>query len=169
MVKAAALNFRDVMKALGIYPGDNDDDALLGDECSGEITAVGRNVKHLRTGDAVLAIVPGAFASHITIPAGLVVRKPERLSFGAAATIPIAFLTAWHALHHLGRMQKGDRVLIQAATGGVGLAALQLARFAGAEIFATAGSREKRDFLRAQGIRHVMDSRSLAFDRKSVV
>ncbi len=162
-IKAAALNFRDVMKALGIYPGDNDDDALVGDECSGQITAVGRKVKHLRVGDAVMAVVPGCFASHCTMPAALVLRKPARICFGEAATIPIAFLTAWYALHHLGRMKKGDRVLIQAATGGVGLAALQLARLAGAEIFATAGSAEKRDFLRAQGVQHVMDSRSLAF------
>lgn len=162
-VKAAALNFRDVMKALGIYPGDNDDDALLGDECSGEIVAVGRDVKNFRVGDAVLAIIPGAFSSHVTLPARLVVRKPRNISFGEAATIPIAFLTAWHAFHQLGQMRKGERVLIQAATGGVGLAALQLAQFAGAEIFATAGSAEKRDFLRALGIQHVMDSRSLTF------
>jgi acyl transferase domain-containing protein/thioesterase domain-containing protein/acyl carrier protein len=162
-IKAAALNFRDVMKALGIYPGDSDDDALLGDECSGRVTAVGRNVKHLRVGDAVMAVGPGCFASHFTMPAALVLRKPARICFGEAATIPIAFLTAWYALHHLGRIRKGDRVLIQAATGGVGLAAVQLARLAGAEIFGTAGSPEKRDFLRAQGVHHVMDSRSLAF------
>ncbi len=162
-VRAAALNFRDVMKALGIYPGDNDDDALLGDECSGVITAVGRNVKYLRVDDAVLAVGPGCFSSHLTMPAALVLRKPARIRFGEAATIPITFLTAWYALHHLGRMKKGDRVLIQAATGGVGLAAVQIARLAGAEIFATAGSPEKRGLLRALGVQHVMDSRSVAF------
>ena len=162
-IRAAALNFRDVMKALGIYPGDNDDDALLGDECSGVVTAVGRNVKHLRTGDAVLAVGPGCFSSHLTMLAALVLRKPARIRFGEAATIPITFLTAWYALHHLARIKKGDRVLIQAATGGVGLAAVQLARLAGAEIFATAGSPEKRDLLRALGVQHIMDSRSVAF------
>jgi NADPH:quinone reductase-like Zn-dependent oxidoreductase/acyl carrier protein len=127
------------------------------------VTAVGRNVKHLRVGDAVMAVGPGLFASHTTMPAALVLRKPARVRDAEAATIPIAFLTAWYALHHLGRMKKGDRVLIQAATGGVGLAAVQLARLAGAEIFGTAGNPEKRDFLRAQGVHHVMDSRSLAF------
>jgi acyl transferase domain-containing protein/thioesterase domain-containing protein/acyl carrier protein len=162
-VKAAALNFRDVMKVLGIYPTEDDRDTLLGDECAGQIIAVGRGVKHLRPGDEVVAIGPGAFRSHLTIPAAMVARKPARLGFDEAATMPIAFLTAWYALHHLGRIRRGERVLIQAATGGVGLAAVQLAQQAGAEIFATAGNPEKRDFLRAQGVRHVMDSRSLAF------
>ena len=162
-VRAAALNFRDVMKALGIYPGDHEDDAWLGDECSGRITAVGRSVKRLRVGDPVMAVGPGCLSSRLTMPSALVLRKPRGMRFGDAATIPIAFLTAWYALHHLGKMRKGDRVLVQAATGGVGLAAVQLARLAGAEVFATAGSQEKRELLRALGVAHVMDSRSLAF------
>lgn len=162
-VRAAGLNFRDVMKALGIYPSEDDADCLLGDECAGRIVSIGRDVEGLQIGDAVVAMAPGSFGSHVTLPAHLFVPKPTGLSFEEAATLPVAFLTAWHALHHLGRLRKGESVLIQAAAGGVGLAAVQVAQHLGAEIFATAGSPEKRSFLHSLGIRHVMDSRSLAF------
>jgi NADPH:quinone reductase-like Zn-dependent oxidoreductase/acyl carrier protein len=91
------------------------------------------------------------------------VRKPDHLSCEEAATIPIAFLTAYYALHYLGRMQRGERVLIHGASGGVGLAAIQLAKRCGAEIFATGGTTTKRQLLQALGVPHVMDSRSLAF------
>jgi acyl transferase domain-containing protein/thioesterase domain-containing protein/acyl carrier protein len=160
---AAALNFRDVMKSLGIYPMDSDMDLLLGDECSGRVIAVGKGVKQFKIGDEVIAAGAGCFASHLTIPAPFVVRKPARLGFEEAATIPVTFMTAWHALHHLGKIRRGEKILIHAATGGVGLAAIQIARLAGAEIFATAGNDEKRTYLRKLGIRHVMDSRSTAF------
>ncbi|MBI4470556.1 MAG: SDR family NAD(P)-dependent oxidoreductase [Acidobacteria bacterium] len=162
-VAAAALNFRDVMKALGIYPTDSDEDMLLGDECAGTIVAVGPGVDDLRVGDQVIAIGPGSFGSFVTTKAAFAVPKPPRFSFDEAVTIPIAFLTAHYALHHLGRISKGDRVLIQAATGGVGLAAVQIAQHVGAEVFATAGTPEKRAFLKSMGVQHVMDSRSLAF------
>ncbi len=89
--------------------------------------------------------------------------KPPQLSFEEAATLPIAFLTASYALDHLAHLSAGERVLIHSATGGVGLAAVQLARRVGAEIFATAGTPEKREYLKGLGIEHVMDSRSLAF------
>ncbi len=95
--------------------------------------------------------------------ADFVAPKPEHLSYEEAATIPICFLTVQHALRRLGRMQPGERVLIHAASGGVGLAAVQIARQVGAEIFATAGSERKRDYLRSLGIQHVMDSRTLDF------
>jgi acyl transferase domain-containing protein/NADPH:quinone reductase-like Zn-dependent oxidoreductase/thioesterase domain-containing protein/NAD(P)-dependent dehydrogenase (short-subunit alcohol dehydrogenase family)/acyl carrier protein len=160
---AAALNFRDVMKSLGIYPMESDLDLLLGDECSGRVVAVGKQVRGLRIGDEVIASGLGCFGSHLTVSAPYVVRKPARLSFEEAATIPVAFMTSWYALHHLGRIQAGERILIHSATGGVGLAAIQIAKLAGAEIFATAGNAEKRSYLRKLGIRHVMDSRSTAF------
>ena len=160
---AAALNFRDVMKSLGIYPMDRDLDLLLGDECSGRIVGIGKKVKHFKIGDEVIANGAGCFASHLTVPAPFVVRKPARISFEEAAAIPVTFMTAWYALHHLGKIQRGEKVLIHAATGGVGLAAIQIARLAGAEIFATAGNDGKRNYLRKLGIRHVMDSRSTAF------
>jgi NADPH:quinone reductase-like Zn-dependent oxidoreductase/acyl carrier protein len=92
-----------------------------------------------------------------------VVPKPDHISFEEAATIPITFLTAYYSLNYLGRMQRGDRVLIHAAAGGVGLAAIQLAQRAGAEVYATAGTPGKRALLRALGVKYVMDSRTLAF------
>lgn len=162
-VYTAGLNFRDVMTALGIYPGLPDGPIPLGVECAGRITALGEGVEGFQPGDAVVAIAPSSFCTFTTTAACLVLPKPAHLSFEEAATIPVAFLTAYYALHYLGRLCEGERILIHAASGGVGLAAVQLAQRVGAEIFATAGSPEKREFLRALGVRHVMDSRSLAF------
>jgi acyl transferase domain-containing protein/aryl carrier-like protein len=162
-VVAAGLNFSDVMKALGIYPGLGDGPIPLGAECSGRITAVGEGVNGRRIGDEVLAVAPFAFGSHVVTRAELAVPKPSQWTFEEAAALPIAFLTAAYALDHLGHLSTGERVLIHSATGGVGLAAIQLARRAGAEIFATAGTPEKRVYLKELGIEHVMDSRSLAF------
>ncbi|HXA49906.1 MAG TPA: beta-ketoacyl synthase N-terminal-like domain-containing protein, partial [Candidatus Acidoferrum sp.] len=156
-VAAAGLNFRDVLNALGMYPGDP---GLLGGECAGTIVAVGKNVEGLRVGDPVIAAAAGCFSSHVTASAMCTVAKPAQLSFEDASGIPLAFLTAGYALRQLAGLAKAERVLIHAATGGVGLAAVQWARRAGAEIFATAGSEEKRAYLRDLGIRHVMDSRS---------
>src|SRR5262249_33983624 len=110
-----------------------------------------------------IALAPASFSTFVTTAADFVVPKPDALSFEEAATIPVAFLTASYALHHLAKMSVGDRVLIHAAAGGVGMAAVQLAQRAGAEIFGTAGNPEKRAFLQALGVHHVMDSRSLDF------
>ena len=162
-VKAASLNFRDVMKAFGIYPSESSDDDLPGDECAGVVVRVGSDVAGFSVGDEVVAIGTGCLGSHVTLPAALVFSKPSRLDFEEAVTIPVPFLTAWYTLHDIGRIQRGETVLIHAATGGVGLAALQVAEAAGAKVMATAGSDEKRDLLRALGVEHVMDSRSLAF------
>jgi NADPH:quinone reductase-like Zn-dependent oxidoreductase/SAM-dependent methyltransferase/aryl carrier-like protein len=162
-VFAASLNFRDVMKALGLYPTDSPDCMILGDECAGRIAAVGQGVENFEIGDEVVAVAPGCLGSYATTSSDLVIHKPKRLSFEDAATIPIVFLTAHYALHHPGQIRAGERVLIHSAAGGVGLAALQIAQHAGAEVFATAGSPEKRELLRLLGVEHVMDSRSLAF------
>jgi acyl transferase domain-containing protein/acyl carrier protein len=162
-VCASGLNFRDVMKALGLYPDLPDGPVQLGDECAGRIAALGEGVAGFQVGDEVIAIAPACFGAFTTTPASLVVPKPAHLSFEEAATIPVAFLTASYALYHLGRLDRGERVLIHAASGGVGLAAVQLAQRVGAEVYATAGSPEKREFLRSLGVKHVMDSRSLAF------
>ncbi len=162
-VAAAGLNFSDVMKALGLYPGLPDGPVPLGIECAGRIERVGEGVSEFRRGDAVVAVTPFSFGTHALAERAYVVPKPEHISFEQAATLPIAFLTAHYAINHLGRLARGERVLIHAATGGVGLAAIQLAWEAGAEVFVTAGTSEKRDLLRSLGIRHVMDSRSLDF------
>lgn len=162
-VQAVGLNFKDVLNTLGMYPGDP---GPLGGECTGVISAVGSGVQGLQVGDPVIALVGGAFASYVTTAADLVVPRPENLSIQDAAGVAIPFLTAWFTLYHLAHLKAGQRVLIHAAAGGVGLAAVQLARRAGAEIFATAGSPAKRDYLRSLGIQHVFDSRSLAFAKE---
>ena len=162
-VEAAALNFRDVLKSLGLYPIESDRDLLLGDECAGRVTAVGKSVLEFKIGDAVIASGAGCFGSHVTIPAACAIRKPAQVSFEEAATLPVAFMTAWYALHKLGRIQRGESILIHSAAGGVGLAAMQIARQAGATIYATAGSEEKRRYLRRLGARQVFDSRTTAF------
>jgi acyl transferase domain-containing protein/acyl-CoA synthetase (AMP-forming)/AMP-acid ligase II/NADPH:quinone reductase-like Zn-dependent oxidoreductase/acetylornithine/succinyldiaminopimelate/putrescine aminotransferase/predicted amino acid dehydrogenase/NAD(P)-dependent dehydrogenase (short-subunit alcohol dehydrogenase family)/acyl carrier protein len=162
-VIAAGLNFRDVMKALGIYPSHPGLPQWLGDECCGRVAALGDDVDGLAIGDEVIAIGPAALSSRLITNADYVVRKPRGLTAAEAAAIPIAFSTAWHALVTIGRVAPGDRVLIHAGAGGVGLAALQIARLHGAVLFATAGSEQKREYLRALGVDHVMDSRSLDF------
>jgi acyl transferase domain-containing protein/acyl-CoA synthetase (AMP-forming)/AMP-acid ligase II/NADPH:quinone reductase-like Zn-dependent oxidoreductase/acyl carrier protein len=159
-VNAAGLNFRDVMNAAGVYPGGP---IPFGAECSGTISAVGSGVAGMKSGDEVIAVATGSFSAYTTADARAVVPKPPAFSFGQAATIPIAFLTAYYSLHHLAKLSRGERVLIHAAAGGVGLAAVQLAQNAGAEIFATAGSSEKRAYLKSMRVPHVLDSRSLAF------
>ncbi len=167
-VQAAGVNFRDVMIAMGMLPGElegvNEAWETLGLECAGRVSAVGEGVEEFKPGDAVLSLCGGgAFGSHVTVPAFATVLKPERLSFEDAATVPVTFLTAWYMLHRAGRLRAGERVLIHAAAGGVGLAAVQVAQLAGAEVYATAGSPEKRGFLRALGVKHVFNSRTLEF------
>jgi myxalamid-type polyketide synthase MxaB len=157
---ASGLNFRDVLNALGMYPGDP---GPLGNECVGRVSAVGEGVSHFHIGDTVLSLTPRAFCSYVNARAELTILKPSRLSIEEASTIPMAFLTAHYALSYQGKMKKGEKVLIHAAAGGVGMAAVQLAQRAGAEIFATAGSPEKRAFLRSLGVQHVMNSRTLDF------
>jgi NADPH:quinone reductase-like Zn-dependent oxidoreductase/acyl carrier protein len=159
-VHATGLNFRDVMNALGLYPGDA---GRPGVECAGVVTELGEGVRGLTVGDEVIAVATGCFASHVVAAADLVVPKPPRLSFADSATIAVAFLTAWYSLRHVAQVVPGQRVLIHAAAGGVGMAAVQVARQAGAEVFATAGSSAKRTFLTSLGVSHVMDSRSLEF------
>jgi acyl transferase domain-containing protein/NADPH:quinone reductase-like Zn-dependent oxidoreductase/NAD(P)-dependent dehydrogenase (short-subunit alcohol dehydrogenase family)/aryl carrier-like protein len=159
-VLATGLNFRDVLNALDLYPGDA---GRMGNECVGKISAVGEGVDGLKIGDEVVAVASDCFATYVTANAQFVLPKPERLSMAEAATIPITFLTAFYALNHLAHMSAGDRVLIHAAAGGVGMAAVKLAQRVGAEIFATAGSAEKREYLKSIGVEYVMDSRSLSF------
>jgi NADPH:quinone reductase-like Zn-dependent oxidoreductase len=136
---------------------------VFGLECAGEITAVGDGVDELCVGDLVVAVTSGTFGSHAMAPAAFVARKPPSLDDVEAASLPIVFMTAHYALGRLARLARGERVLIHSAAGGTGLAAIQLALRAGAEIYATAGTPEKRAYLQQLGVAHVMDSRSLAF------
>jgi acyl transferase domain-containing protein/acyl carrier protein len=160
-VLAAGLNFRDILAALGLMPDDGG--LVLGHECAGKIVAVGDDVTEWKTGDEVVALARPALSSFVRTSASLVAAKPARLDFEEAATLPVAFLTAHYAVNHLGRLQRGERVLVHSATGAVGLACIRMAELAGAEIYATAGSEEKRRFLENLGVRRAMDSRSLGF------
>lgn len=158
-VAASALNFKDVLNVLGMYPGDA---GPLGSECSGVVSAVGEGVR-MRVGTPVVAAAGHAYGKHVVADASLVAPLPAGLSFVQGATLPVAYLTAAFALDHLAGLGPGDRVLIHAAAGGVGTAACALARRAGATVFATAGTEAKRELLRSRGIDHVYDSRSGAF------
>jgi NADPH:quinone reductase-like Zn-dependent oxidoreductase len=162
-VHAVGVNFRDTLVGLGAYPGAP---APLGGECAGVVDEIGPGVTNLAVGDRVACLVQGCFATHAIVRSELAAPIPDGLRFDIAATIPIAFLTADIGLNRLAGMRPGDRILIHAATGGVGLAALTLAQRVGAEVFATAGSPEKRDYLRHRGVTHVFDSRSLDYADK---
>ncbi len=162
-VRAVGLNFMNVLSALGACAGYPNGVGPLGIECAGRVVRVGDGVSEWHEGDEVVAIARDCLGRHAVTDARLAAPKPATLTFEEAATLPIAFVTAHYALRELGRLRAGERVLIHSASGGVGLAAVQVARQAGAEIFATAGTEDKREFLRSLGIRCVMDSRSTAF------
>lgn len=159
-VRATGLNFRDVLNVLGMYPGDPGAPGL---ECAGIVTAIGEGVTNVTVGQRVVAMGTNCFDSFVVVRAGLTAPLPATMSFAEAATIPTTFLTAAYGLQNLARLQPGERVLIHAAAGGVGLAAVQIALRAGAKVFATAGSPEKHAFLRAQGVTHIFSSRNLDF------
>ncbi len=158
-VRAAGLNFRDVLGALGMLQPHlatlgvkTAADLPLGGECAGVIRAVGSAVTRFQPGDEVVTgLAPGSLASHVVVEARLVAPKPAQLGWAEAATLPVAYLTAYHALHALATVQPGERVLIHAAAGGVGLAAVHVARLLGAEVLATA-SPAKWPALRALGV-----------------
>ncbi|VAW80205.1 Polyketide synthase modules and related proteins [hydrothermal vent metagenome] len=158
-IKAAGMNFRDVLNALDMYPGDP---GLLGGECAGVVVAVGKDVSHLSMGDRVLGIAPGSFSRYVTAPANMIAKMASNLSYEQAACLPIVYLTTHYTLNYLGKLKAGEKILIHAATGGVGQAAIQLARKAGAEIYATA-SPSKWGVLDDLGVTHKMNSRSLDF------
>lgn len=162
-IHAASLNYVDALNAMGVYDTVDDDPPPLGADCAGVVTRVGPDVTDHRPGDRVAAVMWGGLASHLTVTTGNVFAVPEHVSTEDAATMPAVYLTAWYGLSHLARLGAGERVLIHAATGGVGLAAIHIARARGAEVFATAGTPEKRAHLAELGIEHVMDSRSLDF------
>ncbi|MCP4347732.1 MAG: type I polyketide synthase [Desulfobacterales bacterium] len=162
-VHASGLNFKDVLFALGMLQVPNPEDLTFGFECAGTVSAVGKNVSDISIGDEVIvAMTEGSMGSFVIARTEFVVPKPENISFEEAATIPLTFLTAYYGLVRLAEIKPGDRVLIHAAAGGVGQAALQLAQRAGAEVFATA-SPGKWEFLKSMGVEHIMNSRNLDF------
>ncbi|WP_396891015.1 SDR family NAD(P)-dependent oxidoreductase [Mycobacterium sp. Z3061] len=161
-VAAVGVNFRDVLVALGMYPGGGE----LGVEGAGVVTEVGPGVRDIAVGDAVLGLL-GVVGPEAVVDRRLVAAVPAGWSMPQAAGVPVVFLTAWYGLSVLGAAKAGERVLVHAGTGGVGMAAVQLARYWGLEVFATA-SRGKWDTLRAMGFDddHIGDSRTLDFEDK---
>ncbi|WP_371871563.1 SDR family NAD(P)-dependent oxidoreductase [Mycobacterium bourgelatii] len=159
---AVGVNFRDVLVALGMYPGGGE----LGAEGAGFVTEVGPGVTGFTVGDTVLGLF-GVAGSEAVIDARLVTAVPAGWSLDAAAGVPVVFLTAFYGLAELAGLRAGEKLLVHAATGGVGMAAVQLARHWGVEVFATA-SRGKWDVLRSIGFDddHIADSRTLEFEQK---
>ena len=162
-VRAAGLNFRDVLIALDVYPGE----ATIGSEGAGVVLEVAPDVEGLAVGDRVMGLLPGAFGPIAVADRRVLERIPESWSFAQAASAPMVFLTAYYGLVDLAGLGRGERVLIHAGTGGVGMAAVQLAQHLGAEVFATA-SPGKWEVLRSLGLdeAHIASSRTLEFKHR---
>ncbi|MEP4558958.1 SDR family NAD(P)-dependent oxidoreductase [Cobetia amphilecti] len=165
-VEATGLNFRDVMYTLGLLSDEAIEHGFsgpsLGLEFSGIVTQAGANAE-FKVGERVVGFGPASFSDRLVIADTALAHVPHGVSLEAAATIPTTFFTVYYALKHLARLEAGEKVLIHGAAGGVGIAALQIAEWLGAEVFATVGSPAKRDFLALMGIDNVYDSRSHGF------
>ncbi|UTP36999.1 SDR family NAD(P)-dependent oxidoreductase [Streptomyces rapamycinicus NRRL 5491] len=163
-VRAAGLNFRDALIALGMYP---DDHATMGGEGAGVVLEVGPGVTDLAPGDRVMGMINASFGPIAVAERRQVVPLPRGWTFAQGASVPVVFLTAYLGLVELGGLRAGESILVHAATGGVGMAAVQLARHLGAEVYATA-SRGKWDTLRAMGFdeKHIASSRDVEFERR---
>jgi NADPH:quinone reductase-like Zn-dependent oxidoreductase len=167
-VKAAGINFADTMARVGLYPDAPKPPCVMGYEVAGEIESLGDGVRDLVVGDRVMAGTRfGGQAELVTVPADEVQPLPDRLSFEQGAAFPVNYGTAYAALIIMGSLRDGDRVLIHAAAGGVGIAATQIARNVGAEIFGTA-SPSKHDAIRAQGVTHAIDYRGQDFEAETM-
>ena len=166
-VQAAGLNFRDMMWAMGLLPEEALIDGFAGPtfglECAGIIRSIGSDVEGWAVGDRVMGFAPASLGTRVVTMADALASIPPGMSFAAAATVPVTFVTVTYALGHLAKLAPGEHVLVHAAAGGVGLAAIQYAKHCGAVVIATAGSEVKRSFLRLAGADHVLDSRDLGF------
>ncbi|MBP2472362.1 candicidin polyketide synthase FscB [Crossiella equi] len=161
-VRASGVNFKDVLIAMGVVPGDRE---RLGVEAAGVVTESGPGVHGLRPGDRVFGIVEAGFGPSTVTDQRLLARVPDGWDFTRAAGVPAVFLTAYYALHDLLELKAGQRILVHSAAGGVGMAAVQLARLLGAEVVATA-SEPKQAAVRALGVpaTHIASSRTLDFE-----
>ncbi|MFC4808173.1 NAD(P)H-quinone oxidoreductase [Paenibacillus sp. GCM10023250] len=163
-VKATALNRADLLQKRGLYPPPQGASEVLGLEMAGVVEQLGAGVKGWQPGDRVFALLPGGgYAERVAIPAGMAMRIPDGFSFEQAAAIPEVFLTAYLNLFVLGGLREGHTVLIHAGASGVGTAAIQLAREAGAVSIVTAGTKEKRDACLALGAGQAIDYKAGPF------
>lgn len=166
-VKAAGINFADTMARVGLYPDAPKTPCVLGYEVAGLVESVGDGVSEHQVGDRVLAATRfGGQAELVTVPEEQVLPLPSELSFEQGAAFPVNYGTAYAALIMMGSLREGNRVLIHAAAGGVGISATQIARNVGAEIFGTA-SASKHEAIRAQGVDHPIDYRTLDFEAET--
>lgn len=156
-VRASGINFADIMARLGLYPDAPPMPCVVGYEVAGVVDAIGDGVASVNLGDRVAALVRfGGYSDVVLLPAEQAVVLPDALGFEAAAAIPVNYLTAWVMLIHLGALREGDTVLVHAAAGGVGQAALQICRWRGARVLGTA-SAGKHERLRSLGVEHCID------------
>jgi acyl transferase domain-containing protein/surfactin synthase thioesterase subunit/NADPH-dependent curcumin reductase CurA/NADP-dependent 3-hydroxy acid dehydrogenase YdfG len=169
-VHAAGVNFKDVMNAMGLLAERTVSGSLagqrLGLEIAGRVLNTGTDVKDLASGDAVMARVANGFAGRVVASRDLIAPMPASLTFAEAACIPVVYVTAYYALAHLARLESGEIVLVQSGAGGVGIAAIQLAKRLGARVFATAGTLQRREMLLSLGVEAAFDSRSPDFHDK---
>ena len=167
-VRAAGINFADLMARSGIYPDAPSPPCVVGYEVAGEVESVGEGVDSHSVGDRVLAGTRfGGYAELVSVPADQVLPLPDALGFEQGAAFPVNYATAYAALVIMGGLKSGERLLIHAAAGGVGIAATQVAKGIGAEIFGTA-SASKHDAIRAQGVAHPIDYRNLDFAEEAM-
>ncbi len=167
-VKAAGINFADTMARLGLYPDAPKTPCVMGYEVSGVVESIGDGVSEHAVGDRVIAGTQfGGQAELVVVPEVQVLPMPERLSFEQGAAFPVNYGTAYAALIVMGSLREGNRLLIHAAAGGVGIAATQIASNVGAEIFGTA-SPAKHDAIRAQGVQHPIDYRNQDFETETM-
>jgi len=159
-VKAAGLNFADILARQGLYPDGPPKPCVMGYEVSGVVKSVGEGVDRNRIGQEVIGMTRfSGQAELVAVPEAQVFEKPEKLSFEEGAAIPVNYLTAWALLVAMGGLQKDEAVLIHNAGGGVGLAALDIAKHIGAKTFGTA-SPSKHQFLKERGLEHAIDYRT---------
>jgi len=164
-VRAAGINFADILQRLGFYANAPKPPYVMGFEVAGDVVKVGTGVRDFSVGDRAVGMLRGGgYAELACLPARTAFRLPDSVSNVEAAALPVNYLTAWFCLFDMGNLKRGEKVLIQGGAGGVGTAAIQLAREVGATIFATAGSDEKVAYLKDAGVDHPINYTKVKFD-----
>jgi len=168
-VKAVGVNFADLLQRMGIYPGTPKPPFVPGFEVSGVVEKIAEGGKAgdgepLHIGDAVAALTMfNAYAEWVAVPAGRVYRLPAGMPFDDAAAIPVNYLTAYHSMFAMGNLQSGDRILIHGAAGGVGIAAVQIARAMGMTVIGTAGTDKGLELVRREGVHHAFNHKNAGY------
>jgi synaptic vesicle membrane protein VAT-1 len=163
-IRAIGLNFADVVGRFGVYPGTPKPPFILGLEFSGDVVAVGTEVKTLKGRERVMGYSRlGSHAEYVTVSENLAIVLPASMTYEEGASFLVTYLSAYHGIVRLANTRKGEKLLVHAAAGGVGMATVQLAKHLGAEIFATAGTDEKVALVKQQGAHHVINYRTTEF------